>query len=149
MVEENIEFYIGQIFEDTYPVDAAKWCKENNAHINLISCENSLKQFQIIENPVLSMVDKQAKFEKDFFETSLGYIRRKVTMQNGETKDFLSDLLPVISIGFSSGQDISIITYSIPDFSETEIVWENYQERKLVTSLFIQECFLRLNNDFQ
>lgn len=27
------QFYIGQIFEDDYPPEAAVWCNQNNAHI--------------------------------------------------------------------------------------------------------------------
>ena len=30
------EFYIGQKFETTYPVEAAIWCNENNATIDII-----------------------------------------------------------------------------------------------------------------
>ena len=28
-----MNFNIGQIFEETYPPEAAVWCNENNAHI--------------------------------------------------------------------------------------------------------------------
>lgn len=30
------EFYIGQIFEDIYPPEAAIWCNQNNAYIDVI-----------------------------------------------------------------------------------------------------------------
>lgn len=30
------EFYIGQTFENTYPIEAAIWCNENNATIDII-----------------------------------------------------------------------------------------------------------------
>lgn len=33
-MEEN--FYIGQIFEEMYPADAAEWCNDNNARIEEI-----------------------------------------------------------------------------------------------------------------
>ena len=32
----NVEFYIGQVFEGTYPPEAAIWCNENNAFIDVI-----------------------------------------------------------------------------------------------------------------
>lgn len=93
---------------------------------------------------------KQEEFKKEFFLTSLGYIRRKVSMSTGETKDFLSDLLPVISMGVQSGQTVPIITYSLPDFSKelTKEYLESLQTVKNVTAQFVQECFLQLSNDF-
>lgn len=93
---------------------------------------------------------KQNQFNKEFFLTSLGYIRRKVSMSTGETKDFLSDLLPVISMGVQSGQTVPIITYSLPDFSKelTKEYLESLQTVKNVTAQFVQECFLQLSNDF-
>lgn len=30
------KFYIGQTFEEEYPVDAAVWCNENNAFIDVV-----------------------------------------------------------------------------------------------------------------
>ena len=93
---------------------------------------------------------KQAQFNQEFFLTSLGYIRRKVSMSTGETKDFLSDLLPVISMGIQTGQTVPIITYSLPDFTQelTTEYLESLQTVKNVTAQFVQECFLQLSNDF-
>ena len=91
---------------------------------------------------------KREQFNKDFFLTSLGYIRRKVTMKTDETKDFLSDLLPVISMGVNSGQAVTIISYKEPDFTQDVTDWEALQEVKTVTPEFIQECFARLSSDF-
>lgn len=91
---------------------------------------------------------KREQFNKDFFLTSLGYIRRKVTMKTGETKDFLSDLLPVISMGVQNGQAVTIIAYKEPDFTQDVTDWEALQEQKIVTPEFVQECFMRLSFDF-
>lgn len=91
---------------------------------------------------------RQEQFNKDFFQTSLGYIRRKVTMKTGETKDFLSDLLPVISMGVNSGQAVTIIAYKEPNFKTDVVDWEALQEQKTVTAEFISECFARLSSDF-
>ncbi len=92
---------------------------------------------------------RRAQFNKDFFNTSLGYVRRKVTMATGETKDFLSDLLPTISMGVNLGQPVSIITYKEPVFTQEITDWEALQEIKEVTAQFVQECFLQLSNDFK
>lgn len=92
---------------------------------------------------------RKAQFNKEFFLTSLGYVRRKVSMATGETKDFLSDLLPTISMGVNLGQPVSIITYNEPDFTVNEQDWELLQSVKTVDAQFVQECFLQLSNDFK
>lgn len=103
---------------------------------------------------VEEMEEKQAQvleeqFNKDFFQTSLGYVRRKVSMATGETKDFLSDLLPTISMGVQMGQPVTIITYNKPDFTQKITDWTVFQKEKTVTAEFVQECFLQLSNDFK
>lgn len=107
---------------------------------------------EIVENP--NYEEEQAKereeqFNKDFFNTSLGYVRRKVSMATGETKDFLSDLLPTISMGIQMGQPITIITYNKPDFTQDITDWTVFQNVQTVTASFVQECFMQLSNDFK
>ena len=92
---------------------------------------------------------REEQFNKDFFNTSLGYVRRKVSMATGETKDFLSDLLPTISMGVQMGQPVQIITYDKPDFTQEIIDWTVLQNVQTVTAQFVQECFLQLSNDFK
>lgn len=110
-------------------------------------------QGQVIENPEYAQIlynQHKEGFNREFFNTSLGYIRRNVTMKNGAVKDFLSDLLPAISAGVNSGQNISIITYKEPDFNQdlTKEYMITLQENKNATLDFVQECFLQLSNDF-
>lgn len=93
--------------------------------------------------------EREEQFNKDFFNTSLGYIRRKVSMATGETKDFLSDLLPTISMGIQMGNPVQIITYDKPDFMQEVTDWTSLQSVKTVTAEFVQECFLQLSNDFK
>ena len=157
---ENETYTIGQIFLNTYPPEAAIWCNnQGNCHIEETEPLTeqtqegetiTTKRYEIKANPVPTTEEKQTRFNKEFFNTSLGYIRRKVNMSTGETKDFLSDLLPVISIGIQSGQTIPVITYSLPDFTQdlTTEYLETLQTVKNVTSEFVQECFLQLSNDF-
>ena len=92
--------------------------------------------------------NRETEFYKDFFNTSLGNIRRKVTMKTGEIKDFLTDLLPVISLGVNCGQTVNIITYKTPDFAEDITDWTALQELKQATPEFIQECYMQVNKDF-
>lgn len=102
-----------------------------------------------LERPEQTAEMKKVQFNKDFFKTSLGYIRRKVSMATGETKDFLSDLLPTISMGVQMGQPVTIITYNEPDFTQDVTDFTSLQEYKTVTAQFVQECFLQLSNDFK
>lgn len=46
------EFYIGQMFEDDFPQEAADWCNAGGiAHIEEITPEGAeVRQFQIVEN---------------------------------------------------------------------------------------------------
>ena len=94
--------------------------------------------------------ERQIEFEKDFFLTSLGYIRRNVSMATGETKDFLCDLLPAITTGITLGQEIPIITYKEPDFTKefTLEYLESLQEIKVATQQFCTECALQISTDF-
>lgn len=91
--------------------------------------------------------ERKLQFEKDFFNTSLGWIRRNVTMKNG-TKDFLSDLLPTISMAVTTGQEVKIIAYEQPPFDKDVEDWTKYQHNEIVTPQFIQECFQQLQADF-
>ena len=92
---------------------------------------------------------REEQFNKDFFNTSLGYVRRKVSMTTGETKDFLSDLLPTISMGVQMGKPVTIITYNKPDFTQEITDWTVFQNEQTVTAGFVQECFMQLSNDFK
>lgn len=106
---------------------------------------------KIILNPNYEQeqaLKRQTDFETEFFNTSLGWIRRKVNMKDGSTKDFLSDLLPAISMALNSGIATPIITYKTPDFTQDITDWTIYQEIKQVTPQFIQECFNQLSADF-
>lgn len=107
---------------------------------------------EIVLNPQFEEIkaqEREEQFNKDFFQTSLGYVRRKVSMITGETKDFLSDLLPIISLGVQMGKPVTIITYNKPDFTQETIDWTVLQNEQTVTAEFVQECFMQLSNDFK
>lgn len=73
------------------------------------------------------------KFQKEFFNTSLGYVSRKVHMKDGSIKDFLSDILPLIQ------ENVPIITYNIDGSQNVGV---------LVTAQFIEECKQQVLIDF-
>ena len=93
---------------------------------------------------------KENLFYQEFFQTSLGWIRRQVNMKDGSKKDFLSDLLLQIKAGLELGQNVEIITYKQPDFSEeiNEAYMQTLQEKKPATLEFIKECLMRTVSDF-
>ncbi len=109
---------------------------------------------QIIPAPNLDEIKVQRKkeqFEKAFFYTSLGWIKRKVTMQDGSVKDFLADLLLAVKAGIEMGQEVEIITYKTPDYTEdmSKEYLESLQELKFATSDFIRECLFQTVKDFR
>ena len=93
---------------------------------------------------------KENLFYQEFFQTSLGWIRRQVNMKDGSKKDFLSDLLLQIKVGLELGQNVEIITYKLPDFSKeiNEAYIQTLQEKKPATLEFINECLMRTVSDF-
>ncbi len=93
---------------------------------------------------------RRQQFEQEFFQTSLGWIRRKVSMKDGSKKDFLADLLMPIKTGMEMGNNINIITYSEPDYEiePTQEYMESLQEIKIATPEFISECLIRTVQDF-
>lgn len=137
-----------QILINTYGKDAE--IKETERPL-ILSDDNTYYVFaDTAEYEQKRAKKREAEFNKDFFLTSLGYIRRQVNMATGETKDFLSDLLPTISMGVTLGQEVPIITYRQPDFTQefTLEYMESLQEVKNVTTQFIQECALQVSKDF-
>lgn len=83
--------------------------------------------------------ERKDLFNSQFFKTSLGYIRRRVTMQDGSIKDFLTDILPLLQAG------VPILVYSEPDFDTDN---EPAQSKVTVTDDFINECKQQLLKDF-
>ena len=90
---------------------------------------------QLIVNPNYEE-DKKAKeealFNAEFFNTSLGYVRRKVTMKDGTTRDFLADILALLQPG------VQILTYT-KDLKQRQVS---------VTEQFINECKQQMLVDF-
>ena len=118
------------------------------------------KDLYVIENGELLKVPNpqeviyqknKADFEKEFFQTSLGWIRRKVRMKDGSVRDFLADLLLPIKAGMELGNEVRIITYNEPDFylKPDDEYMKSLQEIKIANYEFIQECLLQTVQDFE
>lgn len=96
---------------------------------------------QIIKNPSYEQIKaekREAEFNANFFPTSLGYIKRQVTMQNGVTKDFITDLIPLMM----DIPGVPVIVYGKPDFTEevTEEMLLGLQQFVKSTPELIKEC---------
>lgn len=104
----------------------------------------ALADNEIIENGQVIIDNERPKrlrkeqFEREFFNTSLGYIRRQVSMQTGQIKDFLFDIKPNLKVG------INIITYT-PNEDYTDLTQNT---NILVTGQFISECEQQMLKDF-
>jgi len=85
----------------------------------------------VIENERVQRL-RQEQFEREFFNTSLGWVRRNVTMQDGSVKSFLTDILPLLV------EEVEILTY------DTEL----NQSKVAVTTEFLNECKQQLLKDF-
>ncbi len=94
---------------------------------------------------------RQEIFEKEFFNTSLGWIRREVRMKDGSTRNFLSDLLLQIKAGLDMGVSVDILTYNLPDFTQelSDDYIKTLQVTKPATSDFIQECLMQTVADWE
>lgn len=81
----------------------------------------------------LEIIDSPENFDRCFFKTSLGYVRRKPFVKGtGEYKDFLSDM----SAGLVIGQPILVYDKDLNQSVAT------------VTEQFKRECLEQYNKDF-
>ena len=81
----------------------------------------------------LEIVDNPENFQRNFFNTSLGYVRRKPYVKGtGEFKDFLDDILAGLKVGDQ------ILTYTA----------EGNQQVAVVTEQFIDDCREQYTRDF-
>ena len=97
----------------------------------LVHKHHTEKRTEIVE--FLEIQDNPENFQRQFFNTSLGYIRRKPYVKGtGEYKDFLSDIVSGLKVGDT------VLTYTA----------EGEQQIVTVTEQFIAECIHQYNLDF-
>lgn len=94
---------------------------------------------------------RETEFKKNFFETSLGWVRREVTMADGNVKNFLSDLYPTILTMVNNGVSVPLLVYKEPDYTNelTNDYMVTLQKQVTATSEFVTECGNQLLADFQ
>ena len=123
---------------------------------NIILVPSTHKETIIVKGLVLNPdfeeeeeTRRETEFNKAFFNTSLGYIRRIITNADGSHANFLYDIVPAIASAVSLGLSYNLIVYSKPDFTEDITDWTPYQSLKPATPQFIQECLTQIGNDFK
>lgn len=136
IIDANIDY--DELVQKYYVSDELynMWLEDNRKVI--------YKDGEIIENPNYEE-EKRQEYEQywriGFFETSLGWVKRKVMVQGtGETRDFLYDMKPSLKVG------TPIITYNKPDFITEFIPTQN--RNVLVTEQFLSECENQIYKDF-
>ena len=91
----------------------------------------------VIDNERIARLQRE-EFERQFFNTSLGWVRRKVHMQTGEVWDFLKDIVKPGLLGKP------IVTYT-PNEDYTNLT---QNKGIIVTEQFLQECENQIHKDF-
>lgn len=107
------------------------------------------KKKKVKKNPKYAEIkakQREEEFNRNFFPTSLGYIKRQVTMQNGVTKDFITDLIPLMM----DIPGVPVIVYGKPDFTQevTEETLLGLQKFVKSTPELIKECRAQAIIDF-
>lgn len=131
--EERIEFIIQ--YNDGY-------------NYKIVETDEALQALGLTEEEEIAL--REEEFNKQFFFTSLGYVRRKVNMKDGTKKDFLSDMLLQVKAGMEAGRTVMLKVYKKPDFTHemTDEYIVSLQEVKASTPQFIAECLDQSALDF-
>lgn len=119
------------------PVDEETYRKYTEDKDSVIIDEEG----NIVDNPYLEEIHakrREDEFNKEFFLTSVGYIRRKARNKDGTIKDFITDLVPLME----GKENIPIIVYDTPDFTApvTEEILISLQKVVKVTPELLEEC---------
>ena len=142
------EYYIGQIFTDPYPPEAAVWCNENNAYLD----DYSDTQTIIKAVPEETKEERKARFLQDFFKVSLGelgtgYYRKKPkgyqsAVESINTAQIMCSKLNGLPAGI-------LIFYKQPNFSKAEQCTEEWlAAHQIVLPAMTEEQFDELYLSF-
>ena len=87
-------------------------------------------------------------FNKEFFLTSKGYIRRKVRMADGSTRDFLGDVLHGLKVAVELGVETKVITYDMPPYNTDKPI-ECFQHEVVADMDLVKECYMQVSLDWK
>lgn len=116
------KYEIGQIFEDTYPLNAAIWCNENEALIVELESQNGKRVFQIQEprTPSLEKIKAQKittlKNERDKREEAPVEYKEKLWDFDTKSRDRINAAATALEIG-----GVDAITWTAYDDTSLEL----------------------------
>lgn len=132
----NVELMVKDGYKEFFPVPRPEQTNRKY-HIEYVEGKSSIEEMIVFDETQEQADEREARereeeFNRQFFLTSLGYVRRTVTMKDDSKKSFLTDILPMLVEG------VPVLVYT----RELE------QSKVLVTTEFIDECKQRLLKDF-
>lgn len=101
-----MEFYIGQLFENEYPQEAAQWCNERkDCYIKEIESVNNVRQFEIVAIPKETIEQKERERIAQLFLTGAD-VERGIYKVKGMDFD---DIIAFVSANPPEGLDIKAL----------------------------------------
>ena len=106
-------FNIGQIFENTYTMEVAEWCNDNNYHIQQIDNNGNIRRFQIQQKTntqtnssidPIQLAQSLIQYVKPATSETLGLVK-----PDNETLTIVDGVLSLINNGTSSSGDWEFI----------------------------------------
>lgn len=85
------EFYIGQIFDETYPPAAAMWCNDNNAFIDQIGDHRYEIKEVVIPEPTQEEKEQKVRAVRDEYLTHWDFSQLRDAPFTEEEKDVLAE----------------------------------------------------------
>lgn len=124
------DFYVGQIFDNPYPPEAALWCNQNGCYLGDTEVDGVEKTI-ILETPDLTSAERKALFLEDFFKVNLGelgnaYYRKKPKGYASAVESILT--AQIICAKLNGLPEGILIFYKQPTFSKPEQCTEEWLE---------------------
>lgn len=101
-----MEFYIGQLFVNEYPQEAAQWCNERkDCYIKEIESVNNVRQFELVAIPKETIEQKERERIAQLFLTGAD-VERGIYKAKGMDFD---DIIAFVSANPLDGLDIKAL----------------------------------------
>lgn len=137
-------FELNQIFEGSYPPEAAVWCNQNNAYIEELEPQDGTSSFQIRAVPEKSLEELKAdKVSQIDAETSAAILAGFDYTIDGTSYHFSYDSFD--QQNFSDTANMCQLALAGTTGLPTSVVWNSYlPDGTLVQQIFDAHAFLAL-----
>lgn len=88
MEEKELTFEEGQLFEGTYPPQAAVWCNENGYHIEEVAATGGVRVFKIVKNEVFVPTKEEVLAQKEAEYGMSRWQREGILAENSDYSDY-------------------------------------------------------------